>query len=66
MADVFGKESWVEMFREAGLDDAAMMRWHATFEARFPNDHERFLAWLGIGPQDIARIREHARKVEAK
>jgi hypothetical protein len=57
----FGKDAWVEMFRAIGLDEAKMGRWHHEFEAKWPNDHERFLGWLGIPVAEIARIRSAAR-----
>ena len=53
----FGKQAWIDMFRAVGLDDATMDRWHHEFEARWPDEHERFLAWLGLEAADIARIR---------
>lgn len=56
----FGKDAWVEMFRAVGLDDAAMARWHAEFETRWPDAHEGFLTWLGVPAADIARIRSAA------
>jgi hypothetical protein len=61
MKQSFGKEAWVEMFRAAGLDEAMMGRWHHEFETRWPADHERFLAWLGVSEIDIARIRGESR-----
>ena len=57
----FGKDAWVEMFRAIGLDEATMGRWHHEFETRWPDAHERFLAWLGVTDADIARIRTSAR-----
>jgi hypothetical protein len=54
----FGKQDWVALFREIGLDDATMQRWHARFEARSPEAHESFLDWLGIAPDEAAQIRE--------
>ncbi len=61
MKHSFGKEAWVEMFRAAGLDDAMMDRWHHEFERRWPDAHERFLAWLGLPQSEVARIRSSAR-----
>jgi hypothetical protein len=58
----FTKESWVEMFREIGLDEAAMHRWHGLFETRHPEAHQSFLEWLGIEAAEIERIREHVRE----
>ncbi len=57
----FGKDAWVEMFRAVGLDDAKMGRWHHEFEARWPDAHESFLAWLGLPQREIARIRGASR-----
>ncbi len=51
------KEEWVTMFREIGLDDAAMKKWHHLFETRHPDGHEDFLNWLGLSVDDIANIR---------
>ena len=51
------KEQWVEMFRESGLDDATMMKWHRVFEGRNPEGHQEFLEWLGIPADDIKEIR---------
>jgi len=54
----FGKDDWVALFREIGLDEAAMQHWHAAFESRFPDAHQSFLEWLGLGESDVRRIRE--------
>lgn len=53
-----GKDSWVEMFKAIGLDHEQMGAWHVEFERRFPEQHEDFLRWLGIGADEIAKIRE--------
>ncbi len=52
---------WVAMFREIGLDEAQMHKWHKLFEARHPADHQRFLEWLGLKPDEIDRIRSESR-----
>ena len=57
----FGKDAWVAMYRELGLDEAQMHRWHVIFEQRWPEDHDRFLRWLGIAEAEVQRIREAAR-----
>jgi hypothetical protein len=57
----FGKDAWIEMFHAIGLDEAKMGRWHHEFERRWPDDHERFLGWLGLPPSEIARIRGAAK-----
>lgn len=52
---------WVAMFREIGLDEAQMEKWHKLFEARHPADHQRFLEWLGLKPDQIVEIRAKSR-----
>ena len=51
------KENWVALFRDIGLDEETMRDWHRKFEARFPDDHQSFLEWLGISADEIERIR---------
>jgi len=51
------KEKWVSLFREIGLDEATMVRWHQAFETRFPEGHRSFLEWLHIPEDEIERIR---------
>jgi hypothetical protein len=53
----FGKQAWIEMFLAAGLDEAMMGRWHHEFETQWPEDHAKFLAWLGLPEIDVARVR---------
>jgi DNA-binding transcriptional MerR regulator len=55
------KAGWTAMFRAIGLDDAAMRRWHAAFEADRPQAHAQFLASLGLAPEEVARIRAWSR-----
>jgi hypothetical protein len=55
------KDEWVAMFQEIGLDEASMKRWHQLFEKRHPDGHQGFLEWLGLGHQDIERIRAASR-----
>jgi MerR family transcriptional regulator, thiopeptide resistance regulator len=55
------KERWTALQRAAGVDDAAMARWHALFEQQAPEAHEDFLRSLGIDEEDIARIRGWSR-----
>jgi hypothetical protein len=57
MQNSVSKEEWIAMFREIGLDDDAMKRWHQLFEARHPEGHEDFLKWLGITAEEITKIR---------
>jgi len=55
------KAVWVEMLRRAGMDERAMLRWHEEFERRAPEEHEQFLASLGIPADEIAAIRRRSR-----
>jgi hypothetical protein len=55
------KEEWIAMFRDIGMSDEAMMKWHHLFETRHPESHENFLAWLGISSDEINKIRGKCR-----
>ena len=55
------KQGWVAMFRQIGLDEAQMQRWHAIFEQRWPDAHQSFLEWLGEGAGEVGRIRQVSR-----
>jgi hypothetical protein len=51
------KEDWVALFREVGLNDATMSKWHQLFEERYPEGHADFLNWLGLSSSEVAKIR---------
>jgi DNA-binding transcriptional MerR regulator len=51
------KREWTELLRASGLDDAAMLRWHALFEQQNPAAHQAFLESLGMQPDEIRRVR---------
>jgi len=55
--EVMDKDKWVQLFKEIGLDEATMIRWHREFEARYPDGHQSFLEWLNISEGEISRIR---------
>ena len=57
MSETMNKEKWVLLFREIGLDEATMTRWHQAFETRYPDGHQAFLEWLNIPADDIEHIR---------
>ncbi len=57
----FGKNEWVALFREIGLDEPTMHRWHAAFERRSPEAHKSFLEWLGEPEGEVDRIRTASR-----
>ena len=54
------KATWVALLRASGFTDADMDRWHETFERTAPDRHQRFLAFLGISPGEISRIRDRS------
>lgn len=55
------KAQWVELFQDAGLDEAMMQQWHCLFEQRYPEQHQAFLAWLQIPTTEITEIRTASR-----
>lgn len=58
MAEKFGKQEWVALFSETGLDEAMMEKWHRLFEAQHPESHQSFLEWLNLPAEEITRIRQ--------
>jgi len=63
-ARALDKQRWVQILTAAGLDEAAMHRWHVEFEALAPQSHQDFLESLGIGKPEIASIRAWSRPGE--
>jgi len=61
MQNKLSKEDWVSMFREIGLDDAAMKQWHHLFETRHPEKHMDFLGWLGLSATEVSQIRSQSK-----
>jgi len=51
------KQKWVTLFRDIGLDEATMTRWHQVFESKFPEGHRSFLEWLNLPAEEVERIR---------
>ena len=54
-------EEFKAMFREIGLDEVAMKKWHRVFEVRHPNSHQSFLEWLGLNAAQIDKVRAESR-----
>lgn len=50
-------EQWIGLFREVGLKDDDMIKWHRLFEAKNPQGHQSFLEWLGLDAKRISDIR---------
>jgi len=54
------KATWVALLRASGFTEADMDCWHGAFERTAPDRHQRFLAFLGIPPEEISGIRSQA------
>lgn len=54
------KQAWIEMLSAAGMDEAAMKRWHIEFEHRAPEAHHQFLLALGISEDETFSIRRQS------
>ena len=52
---------WMAMFREIGLNEGQMHKWHQLFETRHPAGHQSFLEWLGFSADEISRVRAQSR-----
>lgn len=50
-------DQWKEVFRETGLSDNDMQKWHKAFEKIYPDGHQSFLEWLGVEKSHIEEIR---------
>jgi DNA-binding transcriptional MerR regulator len=55
------KEKWVEIMKAAGFTKEDMHRWHAEFEKSAPAEHQEFLEFLHIPPDEVRAIRESSR-----
>ncbi len=62
---VVTKDKWVAVMRAAGFTDDDMHRWHAQFEETAPREHQEFLEFLHIPPEEVQSIREWSRKAAA-
>ena len=56
------KEKWTAIMSAAGFSDEDMRRWHAEFEKSAPQDHQEFLEFLHIPPDEIKTIRHWSAK----
>jgi len=55
------KENWVDMFKQIGLTEDQIKKWHHNFEKSHPEGHKAFLSWLGIPPEKIVEIRGNSK-----
>jgi DNA-binding transcriptional MerR regulator len=61
-AEMITKDKWVAIMKGCGFTPEQMNRWHAEFERSAPAEHQEFLEFLRIPPDEISRIREASRK----
>lgn len=61
-ARALDKEGWVAILRATGMSEEDMRRWHVEFERLSPESHQDFLESLGLGSEEVARIRSWSRK----
>ena len=59
--DMVTKERWTEIMEAAGLSEQDMRNWHRHFEKMEPEAHQEFLESLGIGADEISKIRNWSR-----
>jgi MerR family transcriptional regulator, thiopeptide resistance regulator len=59
---VITKDKWVEIMRACGFTDDQMHRWHGQFEKMAPGEHQEFLEFLHIQPEEIKTIRDWSKK----
>ncbi len=59
---VLDKKRWITILRAAGMDEAAMTKWHVAFETISPEAHKDFLESLGIKKNEIQKIRKWSRE----
>jgi len=52
------KQKWIEIMRAAGFTEEQMHRWHREFEKSAPAEHQEFLEFLHIPPDEVKQIRE--------
>lgn len=60
------RHGWTALLRAVGLDEAAMLRWHAEFERMAPEAHQDFLEAIRIQPAAARLIRSAARALAAE
>ena len=61
MKKALSVDEFKAMFRDVGLTEADMMKWHQLFEKRHPESHRSFLEWLGLSPAQIDKVRAESR-----
>jgi DNA-binding transcriptional MerR regulator len=60
-AKMITKEKWISIMKSAGVSTVQMQRWHSEFERAAPKEHQEFLEFLHLTPEEIQSIREESR-----
>jgi DNA-binding transcriptional MerR regulator len=60
-AEVVNKDQFVKILKAAGLSEEDMENIHRQFEKMEPEAHQEFLHSLGLGAEEIEKIREKSR-----
>jgi DNA-binding transcriptional MerR regulator len=55
------KDKWVAVMTAAGFSENDMRRWHEEFEKGAPDEHQEFLEFLHLPPDEVGRIRAWSR-----
>lgn len=55
------KQKWVSIMKSCGFSNEQMNRWHSEFERSAPEEHQEFLEFLHIAPEEIKTIRGQSR-----
>jgi DNA-binding transcriptional MerR regulator len=56
------KQKWTAIMSAAGFSEGDMRRWHCEFEKSAPDEHQEFLEFLHIPPDEIQTIRAWSAK----
>lgn len=60
-AKMITKQKWVSIMKSAGFSTDQMHRWHSEFERSAPEQHQEFLEFLHMSPEEIQTTREQSR-----
>jgi DNA-binding transcriptional MerR regulator len=60
-AKMITKQKWISIMKACGFSSEQMHRWHSEFERSAPEEHQEFLEFLRISPDEVKIIREQSR-----
>ena len=56
------KDRWVSILESSGYSEVDMRNWHIGFEQTAPENHRKFLEYLGLAEEEMREIRSWAKK----